>query len=232
MQAGSMMAGKQISIAQQSFITKVYMWMFLALLTTAGISYYIVSTPDMLHAILKNPLIFFGLIIAEFALVIILSAAINKLSATVATACFFVYSALTGITLSAVFITYTTTSLFTAFLITAGTFGTMSLYGLATKKDLTSIGNLCLMGLMGIIISSLVNIFFKSTFIYTITNYAGVLIFVGLTAYDTQKIKKMGYVFADGTEEGQKASIMGALQLYLDFINLFLIILRLFGRRR
>ena len=145
---------------------------------------------------------------------------------------FFLYSALTGITFSVIFVIYTSESLASTFLITAGTFGAMSFYGYVTKKDLTSIGNLCFMGLIGVIIASVVNLFFPSSFLYTVTTYIGVLVFVGLTAYDTQKIKQMGPSVQTGTEAERKASIIGALRLYLDFINLFLMLLRLFGRRR
>lgn len=163
---------------------------------------------------------------------ITISRAINRLSALTATGLFFLYSALTGATLSIVFIAYTAESLTTTFLITAGTFGAMSFYGLVTKRDLTSVGNLCFMGLIGVIIASVVNIFVQSTLIYTVTTYIGVLVFVGLTAYDTQKIKEMGPRLEEGSEAEQKGAILGALRLYLDFINLFLLLLRIFGRRR
>ncbi|MFH1653849.1 MAG: Bax inhibitor-1/YccA family protein [Pseudomonadota bacterium] len=232
MQTNTIATQGNIAVVQQVFVTKVYMWMCAALLTTAGVSYYVVSNPQVLQAIIYNQVLFFGLIIAEFAIVIAISAAINRLSATTATALFFLYSALTGATLSIIFVAYTRESLVNTFLITAGTFGAMSFYGYVTKKDLTSIGNLCFMGLIGVIVASIVNIFFKSTFIQMITTYVGVLVFVGLTAYDTQKIKQMGPAFKEGSEEQQKGAILGALRLYLDFINLFLMLLRLFGRRR
>jgi FtsH-binding integral membrane protein len=221
-----------IETAQQRFITKVYGWMCAALITTALVSYYTVTTPEVLRAIFGNQFLFFGLIIAEFAVVIILSAAINRLSGTAATALFFLYSALTGATLSVVVIAYTAESLTTTFLVTAGTFGAMSFYGYTTKRDLTSWGNLLFMGLLGIIVASIVNIFFASTLLYTVITYAGVLIFVGLTAYDTQKIKRMGASIEEGSETERKGAIIGALRLYLDFINLFLMLLRILGRRR
>lgn len=217
---------------QKDFITKVYGWMCAALLTTALVSYYTVSSPQLMQMIFQNQLLFIGLIIAELGLVIALSAAINRLSSAAATAMFFLYSALTGITLSVIFIAYTAESITTTFLVTAGTFGTMSIYGYTTKRDLTSWGNLLFMGLIGIIIASVVNMFFASTLLYTLITYAGVLIFVGLTAYDTQKIKHMGALLEDGSEIQRKGAIIGALRLYLDFINLFLMLLRLFGRRR
>lgn len=220
------------SAATQRFVTKVYGWMCAALLTTAAVSYYSVSHEGIMRAIVQNPTLMIFLILAELGLVIALSAAINRLSTTAATAMFFLYSALTGITLSVVFLVYTAESLTSTFLITAGTFGGMSFYGYVTKRDLTSIGNLAFMGLIGIIIASVVNMFFASTLLYTATTYIGVLVFVGLTAYDTQKIKQMGGLLREGSAEEQKGAIIGALRLYLDFINLFLMLLRIFGRRR
>ena len=221
-----------IAVAQQSFVTKVYWWMCTALLTTAGIAYYVASTPTLLATVLGNQLFFFGIIIGQFALVIAISAAINRLSATTATALFFLYSALMGLTLSVVFIAFTKESIATTFLITAGTFGAMSFYGYVTKRDLTSVGNLAFMALIGIIIASVVNWFVASTMLNTAITYIGVLVFVGLTAYDTQKIKQMGATIAAGTDQERKGAIIGALRLYLDFINLFLFLLRIFGRRR
>jgi len=232
MQADTMTQGIPVAEAQQAFITKVYGWMCTALLTTALVSWYVVTTPSIMQTILSSQMLFFGLIIAELGLVIGLSAAINKLSGTTATALFFVYAALNGATLSVIFIAYTMESITSAFLVTAGTFGAMSFYGYVTKRDLTSWGNLLFMGLIGLIIASVVNMFVASTFLYKMITYAGVLIFVGLTAYDTQKIKKMGAHIEAGTETERKGAIMGALRLYLDFINLFLMILRLMGRRR
>lgn len=232
MQANAMTQNIPVAEAQQAFVTKVYGWMCTALLTTALVSWYVVTTPQVMQAIFGNRMLFFGLIIGEVALVIGLSAAINKLSGMAATALFFVYAALNGATLSVIFIAYTMESITTAFLVTAGTFGVMSFYGYVTKRDLTSWGNLLFMGLIGLIIASVVNMFVASTFLYKMITYAGVLIFVGLTAYDTQKIKRMGAQIQAGTEIERKGAILGALRLYLDFINLFLMILRLMGRRR
>jgi FtsH-binding integral membrane protein len=232
MQQSATMPMETIVAAQQRFITKVYGWMFAALLTTTFVSYYTASSPALINAVLGNQMLFFGLIIAELLVVIVLSAAIGRLSPTAAIGLFFLYSALTGATLSVVFIAYTAESLTTTFLVTAGTFGAMSIYGYTTRRDLTSWGNLLFMGLIGIIIASVVNMFFASTLLYTIVTYAGVLIFVGLTAYDTQKIKQMGAAIEEGSETEKKGAIIGALRLYLDFINLFLMLLRIFGRRR
>ncbi|MBT3182051.1 MAG: Bax inhibitor-1/YccA family protein [Deltaproteobacteria bacterium] len=221
-----------ISEVQKRFITKVYGWMCAALLTTGLVSYYTISNDNLMQRIFQSPVLLIGLIIVELALVMILSAAINKLSSQAATGLFFLYSALTGVTISVVVLVYTKESITSTFLITAGTFGAMSFYGYVTKRDLTSIGNLAFMGLIGIIIASIVNIFIQSTSLYTIITYIGVLVFVGLTAYDTQKIKGMGAYLQEGSQEEQKGAIIGALRLYLDFINLFLMLLRIFGRRR
>lgn len=232
MQAQAYSAPSSIAVAQQSFVTKVYTWMCVALLTTAGIAYYVASTPTLLTTVLGNQMLFFGIIIGQFALVIAISAAINRISATTATALFFLYSALMGLTLSVVFIAFTQESIATTFVITAGTFGAMSFYGYVTKRDLTSVGNLVFMALIGIIIASVVNWFIASSILNTAITYIGVLVFVGLTAYDTQKIKQMGAMVREGTDQERKGAIIGALRLYLDFINLFLFLLRIFGRRR
>lgn len=218
--------------ASQRFVTKVYGWMCAALLTTGGVAYYTVSNENLLRTVVQSQGIMLVLILAELGLVIALSAAINKLSTTAATAMFFLYSALTGVTMSIIFVIYTAESITSTFLITAVTFGAMSFYGYVTKRDLTSVGNLAFMALFGIIIASVVNIFLSSSFLYVAISYIGVIVFVGLTAYDTQKIKQMGGSLAEGSEAEQKGAIIGALRLYLDFINLFLMLLRILGRRR
>uniref|UniRef100_UPI0035665DD6 Bax inhibitor-1/YccA family protein n=1 Tax=Lutibacter sp. TaxID=1925666 RepID=UPI0035665DD6 len=203
-----------------------------ALILTGIIAYWVASTPQLINLILGNKILFFGLIIAEIACVGYIAARIHKISAQTATALFLGYSVLNGLTLSFIFMAYTATSIATTFFITAGTFGVMSIYGFYTKRDLTSIGNLAFMALIGLIIASVVNIFLKSEMMYWITTYAGILIFVALIAYDTQKIKEMNIVGNEGTEEDKKEAIMGALSLYLDFINLFLYLLRIFGDRK
>ena len=210
---------------------KVYTWMALALAITAGAAYYVADSGYIFSLINNNGLLL-GLIIAELALVIALSAAINKLSLTVATIMFIVYSLINGVTLSSIFLTYEMGTIGTVFLITAAMFGAMALIGYTTKKDLSGMGKFLLMALIGIIIATLVNIFFiKSAGFDLLLSYAGVLIFAGLTAYDTQKIKEMcnSFEYADAT--AQKLALLGALSLYLDFINLFLYLLRIFGRR-
>lgn len=222
----------QVEEEGRRFISKVYGWMCLALAVTALVAWYVVSTPAIMNFLMQNQILFFGLIIGELVLVGYLAIAIRKMSAATATFVFIGYSALNGLTLSVVFLIFTAESLASTFIITAATFGVMSIYGYFTKKDLTSWGNLLIMGLIGVIIASVVNMFFRSSALYWITTYIGIFVFVGLTAYDTQKIKRMNIIGNEGTEEDKKESIMGALTLYLDFINLFLLLLRLFGRRR
>jgi uncharacterized protein len=232
MQLSATISQTAIESAQQRFVTKVFWWMAVALATTGGISFYIMASPALLATVLRSPGTIMALVVAELGLVIALSAAIQKISAAVATALFFLYAAFTGVTLSVVFAVYTMESLATAFFASAGTFVAMGIYGLATRRDLTSVGNLAFMGLIGIIIASLVGVFFPSSMINTVTAYVGVLVFVGLTAYDAQKIKRMGPLLAEGSEAEQKGAILGALRLYLDFLNLFLMMLRILGRRR
>lgn len=216
----------------QRFIVKVYSWMSFALLVTGGVAMWTAMHTDIVQMIVRNRMLFFGLIIGEFLMVGYLVGWIQKMSAQTATLVFVIYSVLNGLTFSVIFLLYTAASIASTFFITAGTFAVMSAYGYFTKSDLTRWGNLLFMGLIGVIIASVVNMFFHSPALYWFTTYAGILIFVGLTAYDTQKIKKMNVIGNEGTEEDKKEAIVGALVLYLDFINLFLLLLRLFGRRR
>lgn len=222
----------QIQKEQASFITKVYAWMCGALMVTGLVSIWTASTPALVEIIIGNSIIFFGLIIAEFLCVAYLAAAVEKISSQTATIILIGYAALNGLTFSALFLIYTSESIAITFFITAGTFGIMSIYGYYTKKDLTTIGNIAFMAVIGLIIASVVNIFFYNETLYWITTYVGILIFVTLTAYDTQKIKKMNIIGNEGTEEDKKEAIMGALTLYLDFINLFLYLLRIFGQKK
>lgn len=217
---------------QALYMTKVYNWMALALLVTGVVAYITATTPQMISYIVSSKLLFYGLILGELGLVIYLTAAIRKMSQTTAIAAFLIYSVLNGLTMSVIFLVYTTSSISTTFFVTAGTFAAMSFYGYTTKKDLTSIGNMAFMALIGIIIASIVNFFLKSEMMYWIITYLGVAIFVGLTAYDTQKLKEIGKRgFAD-QENMEKMSVLGALTLYLDFINLFLFLLRILGDRK
>jgi FtsH-binding integral membrane protein len=229
---GETLALSRVEIEQRSFITKVYGWMSLALAITAGVAWYVASSPSLIRVIVYNRVLFFGLIIGELLLVVYLSGWIHRMSAATATMTFLGYSALNGLTFSVIFLAFTAESIATTFVITAGLFGVMSLYGYVTKQDLTSIGSLSIMGLLGVIIASVANIFLRSSTLYWIITYVGIGVFIGLIAYDTQKIKAMNIIGNEGTDEDRKEAIMGALALYLDFINLFLLLLRLFGRRR
>jgi FtsH-binding integral membrane protein len=222
----------QEELEQRSFITKVYGWMTLALILTGFTAYFTASTPALWEIVFGNRIIFYGLMIGELILVVTLSAAIKKLSANAATAMFIVYAIATGLTLSFVFLAYTGSSIALTFFVTAGTFAVMSAYGYYTKKDLTSWGSLLFMGLIGIIIASVANFFLQSDTISWVITYIGIAVFTGLIAYDTQKIKEMNIIGNEGTDEDRKEAIMGALALYLDFINLFLKLLRVLGKRR
>ncbi len=222
----------EASAALPVLLRKVYVWMTLALVITGFTAYNVATSETIMMALYSNQAIFWGLIIAEFALVFGLSAAINKLSLTVATLMFVLYSVVNGATLSILFLVYTTSSIVNVFFITAGTFAAMAAYGYFTKTDLTSWGKILIMALIGIIIASVVNIFTKSSGLETIINYLGVLVFVGLTAYDSQKIKLMLMQANDAGEGAQKIALLGALSLYLDFINLFIYLLRILGSRR
>jgi hypothetical protein len=219
---------------QSSFINRVYGWMCGGLVLTALIAMWAASTPAVMNTILSSQILFFGLIILELAAVGFLAVRLNKMSAMTATVVYLAYAALNGLTLSVIFYHFTMESLATTFFATAGTFGVMSLYGYVTKRDLTSFGNICFMLLIGAIIASVVNMFWANSMLYWITTYIGIAVFVGLTAYDTQKIKEMSLA-VDGIEQSESArkyAIFGALTLYLDFINLFLLLLRIFGGSR
>ncbi len=218
----------QVLVKQNALIRQVYAWMGAGLAITAVMALIILSSPVMLKAVLGNRLIFYGLMFGELALVFTLSGAINRLSAVAATLIFITYSALNGVTLSVVALVYTANSIASTFVITAGMFGAMSIYGYMTKRDLTSWGSFLFMGLIGVLVASVVNIFLASSAVSWIVSGIGVIVFTGLTAYDTWKIKEMA---AQGTE-GRKPAILGALTLYLDFINLFLMLLRFTGSRR
>lgn len=210
---------------------KVYGWMTLALVITGLTAYGVATSPGILQAIYTNQILFWGLIIAEFALVMGISWGINKLSLTTATLLFVLYSVINGATLSVIFVAYSIGTISTVFFITAGTFAVMAFIGYVTKTDLSKMGKILFMALIGIIIATVVNIFVKSSGLDLILSYLGVLVFVGLTAYDTQKIKQMLWQAGDMSEGAQKIALLGALSLYLDFINLFLYLLRIFGRR-
>lgn len=220
-----------VQSAYRALMRKVYLWMALALTVTGLTSFYIASNPGMLQAIFTSRGTFWLLVIAELALVFILSARIMRMSFATAGIMFVAYSVLNGITMSFIFIAYTQNSIAGAFFVTAGMFVAMSLVGYATKRDLSSFGSMFMMALIGLIIASVVNIFWANSVLYWVITYVGVLLFVGLTAYDTQKIKYMLQAYGDEVNEStQKLALLGSLTLYLDFINLFLYILRIFGR--
>lgn len=216
----------------QRFFVKVYGWMSIALIVTGLVAIWTASNVYVVSILTGSKWLFIGLLILEFVLVAYLVGWIMKMSSQTATLMFILYSIINGLTLSIIFLLFTTDSIASTFFITAGTFAIMSIYGYFTKSDLTKLGNLLLMGLIGLIIASVVNIFYQNETLYWITTYAGILIFIGLIAYDTQKIKNMNIIGNEDTDEDKKEAIIGALTLYLDFINLFLKLLRLFGKRK
>lgn len=229
---GQLLSEEQIKAEQNNFITKVYAWMTLALIITGFIAEETAASPKIVSVIFENEFIFWILLIAEFLCVAFLVTVIKKISSEVAILVFILYSALNGLTMSLIFVIFTKESIAITFFITAGTFGIMSIYGYITKKDLTTFGNIAIMGLIGLIITSVINYYLNSELLFWITTFAGIIIFVSLIAYDTQKIKNLNIIGNEGTEEDKKESIMGALTLYLDFINLFLMLLRLFGKKK
>jgi FtsH-binding integral membrane protein len=218
--------------ASTIFLAKVFNWMAIGLGITGVVAWFTASS-GLAMQLVASPL-FMILIVAELGMVFFLSARINKIQAGTATGLFLGYALLNGLTLSMIFLAYTSTSIASTFFITAGMFGAMAIYGLVTKRDLSGLGSFLFMGLVGIIIASVVNIFLKSSSLYWVISLLGVFIFVGLTAYDVQKIKKVGEegIMEQGEEMVKKGAIMGALTLYLDFINLFLMLLRFFGGSR
>ncbi len=221
-----------ISSAVNKYMTSVFGWMSAALAITAFTALFVASSQTLLELIIGNRIVFYALIGAELLLVIGIGSLINRISAAVATALFLLYSIVNGATLSFIFLAYTSGSIATTFFITAGTFSVMALAGYFTKKDLTTMGGLLIMALVGLILASLVNMFLQSELLYWISSYIGVIVFVGLTAYDTQKIKNIGIEAIRNDTSTAKIAILGALSLYLDFVNLFLYLLRLFGNRK
>ena len=214
-----------------ALMSKVYLWMTLALVVTGMTAYYVASSPAIIYAIVSNQIAFWGLFIGELVLVFVLSSRIMSLSFVTASLMFVIYSIMNGVFFSFILLAYTEQSIATTFLITAGTFGAMSLFGFVTKRDLSTMGRILFMLLIGLIIATVVNIFMKAEGLTLILNYAGVVIFVGLTAYDTQSIKQM--LQEHGDKEGaEKIALLGSLSLYLDFINLFIYLLRFFGESR
>lgn len=222
---------EKVAVAFPALMRKVYVWMSMALVITGLTAWIVAHNASLLQLIYGNSATIWILFAVEIGLVIALSAAIHKLSLPVATLMFIVYSVLNGAVLSSIFLVYTMSSIATVFFITAATFGAMSVFGYVTKKDLSSIGKFLMMALIGLIIATVVNLFMKNSGLDMIISYAGVLIFVGLTAWDTQKIKQMCLQAPDTGESMQKLALLGALSLYLDFINLFIYLLRILGNR-
>ena len=216
------------------YVRSVYNWMCIGLALTGFVAFYVSTNETIMRLVFSNSIIFFGLILAELALVFAIAGRVNKMSATTATALFVIYSSMNGVVLSFIFLAYTRTSIFSTFFICAATFLACSIYGWTTKRDLTSLGGFLFMGLIGIIIASVVNWFIRSSAVSMIVSYIGVFVFVGLTAYDTQRIKNMALAQPAGLDGAvvRKGAILGALSLYLDFINLFLMLLRIFGQSR
>lgn len=221
----------EIAEEQRRLMLGVYNWMMTALLITTGVAYFVSTSETVMSYMMQAPMLFFGLFIIQLFAVGSISLGLRKMDASTAMGIFLVYSALNGLTLSFIFLVYTQAEITSAFFTAAAMFGAMSFYGYTTKADLTSWGSFFFMGLIGIIIGSVVNIFLASSALYWLITYIGVFIFVGLTAYDTQKIKNM-FAMGHSEQDEKKLSILGALKLYLDFINLFLLLLRIFGRRR
>lgn len=223
---------EQIAAEQQRYMVKVYGWMGLGLIITGVVAMFTASSTDLLSYIFDSRWMFFALIVLELVSVGILVGMINRISAKMATVIFIIYAIVNGLTMACIFIVYTEASIASAFFVTAGTFVVMSIYGYTTKTDLSKMGNIMIMLLAGIVIASLANYFLQNETVYWVTTYIGVLIFVGLTAHDTQKIKNLNIIGNEGSDDDHKEAIMGALTLYLDFINLFLFLLRIFGRRK
>jgi FtsH-binding integral membrane protein len=219
------------SITQSRFFNAVYSWMAAGLALTAVVAWAVADSPTLRAMALSLPVLLVAFVV-EIGLVMTISGAINRISASTATVLFMLYSAINGFTLSILVLLYKGPSLAATFVVTAGTFGAMSLYGYITKRDLTRIGSLLFMALIGVILASVVNMFFASSLLYWGITYAGVLIFVGLTAYDTQQLRMIAAQTSGNPALASRLAVTGSLRLYLDFINLFLLLLRLMGNRR
>lgn len=224
----------QTQVLVNDFVRSVYNWMAIGLGLTGFVAFAIANNESLLRIIFGNQMLFFGLIIAELGLVFYLSARVSKIAPATATGLFLLYAGLNGVTISFIFIVYTASSIASTFFICAATFVASSIFGWTTKRDLTSMGSFLFMGLIGIIIASVVNMFMQSSAVAMVVSYIGVLVFVGLTAWDTQKLKNMALTQPDGLDAGviRKGAIIGALSLYLDFINLFLMLLHILGAAR
>jgi len=230
--AGASVSPSQVAVEQAAFMRKVYAFMSLGLATTGLVAIGVASSDDAIAFFVLNRVVFYGLLFAQLAMVWSFSAIARRTSALGAGALFFVYAAVSGLTFSVIFLVYTETSIASTFLIAGGMFGAVSAFGYVTKRDLTGVGHFAMMGLVGVIIASVVNFFMQAPALYWLTSCVGVVVFVALTAYDTQKIRSLNVIGNAGSDDDHKEAIHGALVLYLDFINLFLFLLRLLGRRR
>lgn len=226
------LTAEEASAIQTRFVTQVYGWMTGALAMTGGVAMVVGASETLQQLVIGNRLVFFGLLLLELFIVGYLGARLTKMSASQAIGAFVAYSLINGLTLGVIFMVYTAESIASTFFITAATFGAMSLYGYFTRTDLSSWGNLLFMGVVGLFFASLVNLFWHNGTFYWITSSIGVLVFVALTAYDTQKLKELAFVGLEDDDTDRKAAVWGALTLYLDFVNLFLYLLRFFGRRK
>ena len=218
--------------SERSFLSQVYFWMAMGLALTGIVAAWTALNPSFVVALARNFGLFLIIALVQIGLVIWLSSQILRLSLMTATVGFSIYATINGILFSSIFLVYTAASIASTFLVTAGMFGAVSFYGFVTKRDLTSVGSFSMMALVGLILASIVNWFFKSPVFYWIVTYAGIAIFIGLTAYDTQKLKAIHQQGFESGEVLKKIALLGALSLYLDFINLFLLLLRVMGRRK
>jgi uncharacterized protein len=223
----------QIGEMFAALLRRVYLWMGIGLYLTAGVAFFVANT-SLIYLIVQNTILFYGLLIGELVLVIAISAAIHRLAPTAAIGLFLLYAALNGATMSIVFLVYTLTDITLAFVSTATLFTAMSFIGYFVRMDLSRFGSFLMMGLIGLVIATFVNLFLANGTLMWITTYAGIALFIGLTVYDTQRIKRtmMASLAAGDEQVVTRLGVLGALTLYLDFINLFLLILRVLGRRR
>lgn len=225
-------SGTKYYARETNLMYRVYAWMCVALAITAATAYYVASSPAIINTIFNNSIVLIGLFLGQLALVIVITSLLNRMSFAMAAGLFILYAATLGVTLSSIFLVYTYTSIFATFLVTSAMFGAMAIYGYFTKADLTSMGSYLFMAVIGLIIGGLVNMYFKSETFQYLISAAGVLIFTLLTAYDVQKIKRMTQEMNGDQQTMAKVSILGALILYLDFVNLFLYLLQFMGRRK
>ncbi|WP_298504590.1 Bax inhibitor-1/YccA family protein [uncultured Sphaerochaeta sp.] len=223
---------QNVAARERTILKNVYLWMTAGLGLTALIAFFVASNPPLLRALVGNTMGFLLIVVGQFALVFYLSARLDRMSQASAIGAFLAYSALNGIMLSTIFVVYAGVVIYKTFFTTALMFGGMSIYAMTTKQDLNRFGSYLVMGLWGLIIASLINMFFRSSGLEYLISFIGVGIFLGLTAWDTQKIIRMNEQYGSGIDEETftKLSIIGALSLYLDFLNLFLFFLRIFGR--